>query len=74
MKKYLSLILVLLLAVSVFAGCAPKAEAPAETPAETPAEETLEPINLVVAHNQTSTENPYQYGLVKFKEVVEELS
>lgn len=74
MKKYLSLIMVLLLAVSVLAGCAPKAEAPAETPAETPAEATLEPVNLVVAHNQTSTENPYQYGLLKFKEVVEELS
>ena len=32
------------------------------------------PLKLVVAHNQTSLENPYQYGMVKFKQVVEKLS
>ena len=31
-------------------------------------------LNLIVAHNQTSLENPYAYGIIKFKEVVEELS
>jgi len=31
-------------------------------------------IKLVAAHNQTDEENPYQDGLVKFKEVVEEES
>ncbi|WP_138418664.1 TRAP transporter substrate-binding protein [Aquibacillus sediminis] len=30
-----------------------------------------ESIKLVAAHNQTSTENPYQDGLLKFKEVAE---
>lgn len=31
-------------------------------------------LNLIVAHNQTSLENPYAYGIIKFKEVVEEIS
>ena len=29
---------------------------------------------LVVAHNQTSQENPYQYGMLKFKEALERIS
>ena len=29
---------------------------------------------FIVAHNQTSHENPYQYGMLKFKEVLERLS
>lgn len=74
MKKYLAMMLVLLLALGALAGCAPKTETPAEAPAETPGETTPPPINLVVAHNQTSTENPYQYGMLKFKEVVEDIS
>ncbi|MDR1379715.1 MAG: TRAP transporter substrate-binding protein [Synergistaceae bacterium] len=32
------------------------------------------PVKLVVAHNQTSQENPYQYGMLKFKEAAERLS
>lgn len=32
------------------------------------------PLKLIVAHNQTSLENPYQYGMVKFKQVVEKIS
>ena len=31
-------------------------------------------LSLIVAHNQTSEENPYAYGIKKFKEVVEEVS
>lgn len=31
-------------------------------------------LHLVAAHNQTSTENPYQYGMLKFKQEVEKLS
>ncbi|MBR3118234.1 MAG: TRAP transporter substrate-binding protein [Oceanobacillus sp.] len=31
-------------------------------------------IKLITAHNQTSPDNPYQVGLLKFKEVVEEKS
>lgn len=35
---------------------------------------TEDPIKIIAAHNQTSTDNPYQDGLLKFKEVAEELS
>ncbi|MGD1821902.1 MAG: TRAP transporter substrate-binding protein [Pleomorphochaeta sp.] len=31
-------------------------------------------VNLIVAHNQTSLENPYAFGIIAFKEKVEELS
>lgn len=33
-----------------------------------------EPIKIIAAHNQTSSESPYQTGLLKFKEVAEEES
>ncbi|WP_411842574.1 TRAP transporter substrate-binding protein [Salinicoccus sp. HZC-1] len=33
-----------------------------------------EPIKIIAAHNQTTTESPYQAGLLKFKEVAEEES
>lgn len=32
------------------------------------------PLKIVAAHNQTSQDNPYQYGMLKFKEVVERIS
>lgn len=35
---------------------------------------SLAATTLVVAHNQTSQENPYQYGMLKFKEVLEDIS
>lgn len=31
-------------------------------------------LKIIAAHNQTSPENPYQIGMLKFKEVAEELS
>ena len=31
-------------------------------------------LNLIIASNQTSLDNPYSYGMDKFKEVVEEKS
>ena len=31
-------------------------------------------LKLIVAHNQTSMENPYAFGTIKFKETVEDLS
>ncbi len=34
----------------------------------------IEPLHLIAAHNQTGPDNPYQIGMLKFKEVVEELS
>lgn len=35
---------------------------------------TAAPLRLVAAHNQPSQENPYQHGMLKFKEVVEKIS
>lgn len=80
MKKVLVLLLALAMSISLLAGCqkpaAPSepAPAPSETPADTPKAEDLKPLHLVIAHNQTSTDNPYQYGMLKFKEVVEDIS
>ena len=31
-------------------------------------------LNLIIASNQTSLDNPYSYGMDKFKEVVEDVS
>ncbi|WP_077623284.1 TRAP transporter substrate-binding protein [Sediminibacillus massiliensis] len=58
--------LLLLIAVTALAGCG---NSGASGEGEAP-----ENIKLVAAHNQTSPENPYQDGLVKFKEVAEEES
>ena len=33
-----------------------------------------DPLKIVAAHNQTSLENPYQHGMMKFKEVLEKIS
>ncbi len=79
MKKFLVLLLALAMSLSLLAGCQKPAEQPAVEPAppvegEVVEEESLEPLHLVIAHNQTSTDNPYQYGMLKFKEVVEDLS
>lgn len=37
-------------------------------------EEGAKKIKIVAAHNQTSPDNPYQVGLLKFKEVAESMS
>ncbi|MFC0274547.1 TRAP transporter substrate-binding protein [Metabacillus herbersteinensis] len=68
MKKLLSLSFVLLLVLSVvLAGCGSEGETGegSESPGK---------IKLIAAHNQTSPDNPYQVGLLKFKEVVESKS
>jgi YD repeat-containing protein len=60
MKKFTALcVLVLMAAIAV--GLAAPTEAAAAA-------------KFVVAHNQTSQENPYQYGMLKFKEVLERVS
>lgn len=81
MKKTLLLLLAMAMAVSLLVGCqkptpaqAPEPAPSTNEPAPAPAEEELDPLHLVIAHNQTSTDNPYQYGMLKFKEVVEEIS
>lgn len=68
MKKLFSLSFVLLLALSVvLAGCSS-----GETGSES--KEGAKKIKLIAAHNQTSPDNPYQTGLLKFKEVAESKS
>jgi tripartite ATP-independent transporter DctP family solute receptor len=68
MKKLFSSSLVLLLALSVIlAGCNTEEAASGEN-------EGSEKIKILAAHNQTSPENPYQTGLLKFKEVAESKS
>lgn len=54
---------------------APKADgaAPAATEAAAPSDVKPE-LNLIIASNQTSLDNPYSYGMDKFKEVAEEVS
>jgi tripartite ATP-independent transporter DctP family solute receptor len=65
MKKFVSVSFVLLLVLSgILAGCGSK-EAGGEGDKK---------IKIVAAHNQTSPDNPYQTGLLKFKEVAEDKS
>lgn len=62
MKKFIVLGLLLMASASfVFAG--------GETETK-----SGKPLNLIVAHNQTSLDNPYAYGIIAFKERLEELS
>nr|WP_263324659.1 TRAP transporter substrate-binding protein [Neobacillus sp. Marseille-Q6967] len=71
MKKLFSLSFVLLLALSVvLAGCSSKESSGGGSDKEGGAEK----IKIVAAHNQTSPDNPYQVGLLKFKEVAESKS
>ncbi|QHE60423.1 C4-dicarboxylate ABC transporter substrate-binding protein [Rossellomorea vietnamensis] len=66
MKKFFLLSFVLLLAVSgILAGCGSD---------EASGGEAGKKIKIVAAHNQTSPDNPYQTGLLKFKEVAESKS
>ncbi|WP_044338739.1 TRAP transporter substrate-binding protein [Rossellomorea aquimaris] len=66
MKKFFSISFVLLLALSgILAGCGSD---------EASGGEAGKKIKIVAAHNQTSPDNPYQTGLLKFKEVAESKS
>ncbi|MFG6115703.1 TRAP transporter substrate-binding protein [Halobacillus sp. MO56] len=65
MKKLMSLLFIMIVGVFTLAGCSGEGnEAGGES----------DSIKIVAAHNQTSPENPYQEGLLKFKEVAEEKS
>lgn len=67
MRKLMSISFVLLLAFSaLLAGCSSKEEAGGDAGSKK--------IKIVAAHNQTSPDNPYQTGLLKFKEVAESKS
>ncbi|MBM7704390.1 TRAP transporter substrate-binding protein [Metabacillus iocasae] len=64
MKKVFSLSFALLLMVSVvLAGCSSEESSSSSGDGKK--------VKIVAAHNQTSPDNPYQTGLLKFKEVAE---
>ena len=85
MRKLLAGILSGVMLAGALSGCGAKPQkgpeassAAGETTAESSAGDTgasnEAELKLIVAHNQTSLENPYAYGIIKFKEVVEEVS
>ena len=84
MKKKLSLLLAGALVAASLAGCgggggaaAPAAPAAGGDAAAAPAADSgsaAAELNLIIASNQTSLDNPYSYGMDKFKEVLEDIS
>lgn len=73
MKKHLSLILAGVLMSMSLVGCSGGEQS--TTTSTGPAKGGDKgKVELIVAHNQTSLENPYAFGIKKFKEVVEEKS
>lgn len=72
MKKHLSLILAGVLMVASLVGCS--SGGATTTTSDSSTEGAKAKVELIVAHNQTSLENPYAFGIKKFKEVVEEKS
>ncbi len=79
MKRHIAVVLSVALALTLLAGCGGSTNATASSSANpaatssTSAPETPA-INFIIASNQTSAENPYHYGLAKFKEVAESVS
>ena len=66
MKRKLALLLAAAMTVMTFTGCS-----------SSPASEDGKPkpeLNIIVAHNQTSMENPYTKAAIRFKEALEEVS
>ncbi len=84
MKKKVSLVLAGAMVMASLAGCGGGASATATTAAPAAggdaagttaaASDVKADLNLIIASNQTSLDNPYSYGMDKFKEVVEEKS
>src|SRR5690625_7637981 len=62
-NKYV-FILLIIGTMLLFTGCADKEKG----------DDTDDTVKIIAGHNQTSPDNPYQTGLLKFKEVAEELS
>ncbi|TCK92714.1 tripartite ATP-independent transporter DctP family solute receptor [Natranaerovirga hydrolytica] len=72
MKKTISILVISMLVMSLI-GCTsePSQQSSGENAVTTTNEVELE---LIVAHNQTSQENPYAHGMNKFKEEIEKIS
>ena len=73
MKK-MTMLLTLIIFVVSMVGCGNSTASETKAEPETKAEASVEPLKLIVAHNQTSLENPYAFGIIEFKEKVEALS
>ncbi len=74
-KKWISILFFILIATSLIAcGINEKDTEAVDNENIVQPEAQVETLELVVAHNQTSPENPYYYGMEAFKETVEELS
>lgn len=67
MKKIIAILAILILTVSMVTACGNDTESGESDGGG-------KPLKIIAAHNQTSPENPYQTGLLKFKEVAEEES
>ena len=66
MKRKLSMILAAVMTAVMLAGCSAQ---------ETSSDGAPKPeLNIIVAHNQTSMENPYTKAAIRFKEALEEVS
>lgn len=65
MKKICCLCLAVVLLMLSFTGCGSKEAADGKVEPE---------LNIILAHNQTSLDNPYAKAAIKFKEVLEEVS
>ena len=81
MKKKLSLLLAGALVAASLAGCgggggaaAPAAGGDAAAAPAADSGSAAAELNLIIASNQTSLDNPYSYGMDKFKEVLEDIS
>jgi TRAP-type C4-dicarboxylate transport system substrate-binding protein len=79
MKKKIALLMVAMLTIASLTGCggSPKTKESTGKSEGTVADgnTVVKPeLELIVAHNQTSMENPYAFGTLKFKETVEEIS
>ncbi len=75
MKKIVSLMLAMIMAVSMLAACSKSEPAPAAEGGEEAATETAAAeLTLNVASNATDETNPYSIGLEEFKKVAEEVS
>ena len=65
MKRFCCIVLALTLALTSLAGCGSKQTEDGKVKPE---------LNIILAHNQTSLENPYSIAAIKFKEALEEVS
>lgn len=72
-SRILCVFLVALLLMSCFTGCGSKPSSEKQSGVET-SDNTKAVRTILVAHNQTSLDNPYVIATIKFKEALEEIS